>query len=425
MEKLLFQICLICLFRCLFCHYQPLRGLACGIAQSLTVGRRALIIGVSKQGAAFISGKGVQPLAIPYSRYLIGSLPWYSALMVSSILIAYLIGTHEEKRLQLPADSMLDMVLVAIPCGIVGARLYFVLMRLDQFAQNPISALFIWEGGIAVYGSILGGALGVFLYCKAKKRSFAALMDITAPGLALAQAIGRWGNYFNREAFGPVITAPGWQFFPFGVLIEENGAQVWHVAAFFYESMWDLGVFLVLWLVRKRMKRLGDLFLWYLALYGCGRFLVEQLRTDSLYVFGFRASQYLSLMVCVGVAAVFVARLFKQQKGLGFFSALVGCALAFARPLLADQAVGVGVTLALFAAALVLTFANRSRPRFALPWLIADAAVYLALLCLGFGQLWASPYFIYAGLSIPPYLAVPYACLARQVKENPPKEVEA
>ena len=93
-------------------------------------------------------------------------------------------------------------------------------------ALAVVSALFIWEGGIAVYGSILGGALGVFLYCKAKKRSFAALMDITAPGLALAQAIGRWGNYFNREAFGPVIQNPVWQFFPAGVLIDEGGAQV-------------------------------------------------------------------------------------------------------------------------------------------------------------------------------------------------------
>ena len=172
-------------------------------------------------------------MAIPYSRYIIGSLPWYSVLMVSGILIAFLLGVREEKRLGLPKDSMLDMVLIAVPSGIVGARLYYVLMSLDQFAQDPISVFYIWQGGIAVYGSIIGGAVGVWLYCRKRNRSFATLLDISAPGIALAQAIGRWGNYFNREAYGPVITHPAWQFFPAGVLISENGAQVWHVATFF------------------------------------------------------------------------------------------------------------------------------------------------------------------------------------------------
>jgi hypothetical protein len=179
----------------------------------------------SGHGPEGLPRKEATVLAIPYSRYVVGSLPWYSVLMVSGIFIAYLLGAREEKRIGLPKDSMLDMVLVAVPCGIVGARLYYVLMSLDQFAANPISALYIWEGGIAVYGAIIGGALGVFLFCRVKKRSFSALLDIAAPGLALAQAIGRWGNYFNREAFGPVITNPAWQFFPAGVLISENGAR--------------------------------------------------------------------------------------------------------------------------------------------------------------------------------------------------------
>ena len=160
------------------------------------------------------AGREAVILAIPYSRYLFGAIPWYSVLMVSGILAAYLLGVREEKRLGLAGDSMLDMVLVAVPCGIVGARLYYVLMSLDQFRDNPISALFIWEGGVAIYGAVIGGALGVFIHSRVKKRSFATLLDITAPGLALAQAIGRWGNYFNREAYGPVITNAAWRFFP-------------------------------------------------------------------------------------------------------------------------------------------------------------------------------------------------------------------
>ncbi|MDD3213284.1 MAG: prolipoprotein diacylglyceryl transferase [Eubacteriales bacterium] len=363
-------------------------------------------------------------MAIPYSRYIVGSLPWYSVLMVSGILIAYLLGTREEKRIGLPKDSMLDMVLVAVPCGIVGARLYYVLMTLSEFAKNPISILYIWEGGIAVYGSIIGGALGVYIYCRVRKRSFAALLDITAPGLVLAQAIGRWGNYFNREAFGPVITNTAWQFFPAGVQISENGAEVWHVATFFYESMWDWGVFLVLWALRKRVKRHGDVFLWYMVLYGCGRFLVEQLRTDSLYLFGYRVSQYVSLLICAAVAVVFIVRFAKKHHGVALAAVLCAGVLAFARPLLAQSAAGVAFTLALYAAGGVCLLLWHGAPRFAKFWLFADAAVYLAMLLLGLNGLWQSPYFVYAGLSVPPYLAIPYACLARELVQAKPAEVE-
>jgi len=350
-------------------------------------------------------------LAIPYSRYIFGSLPWYSVLMVSGIFLAYLLGTREEKRLALPKDSMLDMTLVAVPCGIVGARLYYVLMSLDEFTKNPISAFYIWEGGIAVYGSIIGGALGVWIYCRVRKRSFAALLDIAAPGLMLAQAIGRWGNYFNREAFGPIIANPSWQFFPAGVLIQENSALVWHVATFFYESVWDLGVFIVLWNIRKRMKRRGDLFIWYMALYGCGRFLVEQLRTDSLYVLGIRASQYLSLALCVATAAVFLARLARQKGDTLWVASLLGCALAFARPLLAQWSWGIVLTIVLYVSLVVCMLTNRKAPWLLKIWIAADLAVYVALLCFNLGALWRSPYFVYAGLSIPPYLALPYSRL--------------
>ena len=364
--------------------------------------------------------KGVIALAIPYSRYIIGSLPWYSVLMVSAILIAYLLGTREEKRLGLPQDSMLDMVLVAIPSGIVGARLYFVLMSLDQFIANPISTLYIWEGGIAIYGSLLGGALGVWIMCRVRNRSFASLMDITAPGLALAQAIGRWGNYFNREAYGPVIHNVNWQFFPAGVLIAEGNAQVWHVATFFYESMWNLAVFVTLWLIRKHVHKRGDLFLWYMVLYGSGRYLVEQLRTDSLYMFGFRASQYLSLLLILAVAAVFMARLIRVSKGSprAWTGALLCVVLAFLRPLAAQQLWSVILTFVVYTLCCISLFTDPAMPRFAKIWLIADAAVYLALQVFGVAGWWQSPYFLYAGLSIPPYLAVPYLRQARAAKQK-------
>ena len=357
-------------------------------------------------------------MAVPYSRYIIGNLPWYSVLMVTGILTAYLLGTLEEKRLSLPRDSMLDMVLVAVPSGIIGARLYYVVMQLDQFAANPITIFYIWEGGIAIYGSLIGGAVGVAIYCRVRKRNFASLLDITAPGLALAQAIGRWGNYFNREAFGPVITDPNWRFFPAGVVIDQGGVPVWHVATFFYESVWDAGVFLILWLCRKRMKRTGDTFLWYLVLYGCGRFLVEQLRQDSLYLFGFRASQYLSLVLCAIVAVVFLARIAKEIHGRASWGAMAAAALAFGRVLAPAGLWGTAPVIALYALCLWLLRPGENIPRFAFYWVLADLLVYVLLLFLQAGWLWQSPYFVYAGLSVPPYFAIAYAQLRRQSPPN-------
>lgn len=362
--------------------------------------------------------KGVVLVAVPYSRFIVGSITWYSVLIMAGILLAYFLGTREQKRLGLPKDTMLDVVLVSVPAGIVGSRVYYVLMKLDEFKSDPISVLYIWNGGVAIYGAVIGGVLAVYIYSRVKKIPMVSLVDIVAPGLVLAQAIGRWGNYFNREAFGPVITETFWQFFPAGVLISEGGAEVWHAATFFYESMWNLLVFAVLWLNRRRMKKRGDMFLWYLVLYGCGRFLIEQLRTDSLYVLGLRASQMLSLLLCVAVAAVFMARLYRSGKGRTFFAYLPVCVLAFLRPLLAAGLWGVILTIALYLAAAggLLLFTGKEN-RAALVWTGADLIVYLMLWIFGGQGLWQSPYFFYAGISVAVYLLWPYRALPREVPD--------
>ncbi len=362
-------------------------------------------------------------MAIPYSRYIIGGIPWYSVLMVSGILFAYLLGAREERRVGLPKDAMLDMVLIAVPFGILGARLYYVLMSLDQFAADPISVLYIWQGGIAMYGALLGGAAAVYIHCRIKRRSFLSLLDISAPGLALAQAIGRWGNYFNREAYGPVIQNASWQFFPAGVIIGDGMAQTWHVATFFYESMWNAAAFIVLWLTRKRMKQRGDAFLWYLALYGSGRFLVEQLRQDSLFAFGFRASQYLSLLLCFGVAAVFLYRQARKASGEALAASLLACAVPFARLLLPSDTLLSAIPLVLLLAAITCLLLAKPAPRFAMIWLVFDMTVSLFLLVFGLTWVWHSPYFIYAGLSIPLSLSIPYATLSGSKLPQPVSEV--
>ena len=245
-------------------------------------------------------------IAIPYSRFLIGPITWYSFLVITGIVLALIIGMREEKRKALAHDTMLDLSIVAIPCGVIGSRIYYVIMEWQQYATNPLSVFAIWEGGVAIYGAILGGALGVFIFCRIKHISFAIAVDIIAPGLLLAQAIGRWGNYFNMEAFGPVIEDTRLQFFPFGVQIWENGETVWHMATFFYESLWNACGFLTIMLVRKKLHRDGYVFFLYMLIYGFGRFIIERLRMDSLWFGGIRVSQAVSFLFCMISLAVFL-----------------------------------------------------------------------------------------------------------------------
>lgn len=292
--------------------------------------------------------EGREGLAIPYSRTIFQGIPWYSVLIVCGILVAVWLGGREEKRLGLPKDTAIDLALVAVPCGIVGARLYYVAMTWETFAANPISVLYVWEGGIAIYGAILGGTAGVLVYARRKRLPVLRLLDILIPGLLLAQAIGRWGNYFNMEAYGAEIRNPLFQFFPAGVLIPSAGGYTWHMATFFYESLWDLCGFCVLWAIRKGQRENGAIPLWYMLIYGSGRFIIEQLRVDSLYVGGLRASRALSLILCGLGAAVLLWRACKGQRQ-GYAPAVVGLAALIFRwyclenPWLYGAAMAVGI----------------------------------------------------------------------------------
>ena len=269
---------------------------------------------------------------------------WYGVLMALGILIAVWLTLKEGKRKRLTEDDILDMCLVIIPSGVVGARLYYVIFEWASYASNPIRALYIWEGGLAIYGAVIGGLLGMFIYSKVRKIRFLKLADCIAPGLVLAQAIGRWGNFFNQEAYGLPVTPemlaahPILGYFPISVAIEgthyfdkaictacataANGAHL-HLATFFYESAWCLIVFVVLWLTRKRVKHDGDTFFLYVLLYSLERTFVEGLRGDSLWIIkpsaagmtdGVRVSQALSFLLFVGVLAFFIIRAVREKK---------------------------------------------------------------------------------------------------------------
>ena len=254
---------------------------------------------------------------------------WYGVLMALGILIGVWLTLKEGKRKKLTEDDILDMCLVMIPSGVVGARLYYVIFEWASYASNPIRALYIWEGGLAIYGAVIGGLLGMFIYSRVRKIRFLKLADCIAPGLVLAQAIGRWGNFFNQEAFGLPISNGELMWFPFAVYIEGyhtfNGqpcSNPYHMATFFYESVWCLIVFIILWSCRKKFRHDGDAILSYAALYGLERMFVERLRGDSLYIIkpggaiaaGIRVSEMLSFILVVAIAAFFLIRHFKEKK---------------------------------------------------------------------------------------------------------------
>lgn len=244
-------------------------------------------------------------MSVPYSRYLIGDLPWYGILIMSGVIVAYFLAVHEQKRRHLPDDTIIDLVFLLIPLGIIGARLYYVCFNWNAFQDDFLSIFRIWEGGIAIYGAVIGGVIAILIFAFRRHLNPLALTDSIVPGLSLAQGIGRWGNYFNMEAYGREIVDPAWQFFPVGVLIPSINGSTWHMATFFYESCWDIAVFVILWFIlRKRSKVYGVVTLWYFILYGVGRYFIEGLRTDSLMLGSIRISQLLSLLLVLFSAVI-------------------------------------------------------------------------------------------------------------------------
>lgn len=245
----------------------------------------------------------------------IGSIKiyWYGILITSAILIGTLLAMREAQRQKLDPDHILNLVIVAIPAAFIGARLYYVVFEWERYAGNWGEIIAVWHGGLAIHGGLLGGLLAGIYYVKRQGLSFWQLADIVAPSIILGQAIGRWGNFFNQEAHGGVVSQEFISHFPHFI---QKGMYIqgqYHHPTFLYESIWNLSVFLFLiWYRRKPVKHRGRVFLAYLALYSTGRFFIESLRTDSLMLGPFRVAQLVSLsFILVAVLGLYYI---KQQE---------------------------------------------------------------------------------------------------------------
>ncbi|MDD5017688.1 MAG: prolipoprotein diacylglyceryl transferase [Eubacteriales bacterium] len=234
---------------------------------------------------------------------------WYGIIIAAALIVGVVLGVREGKRRGYRSEMIFDFLLIAIPLCIVCARIYYVIFKWSYYVSDPIKIFAIWEGGLAIYGAVIGGVIAAAIFLRWRRIPIGTMLDIAAPSIIIGQAIGRWGNYVNQEAHGIQIPYEmrALKFFPAGIkLTLEDGSIAWYYATFFYESMWNLLVFIALMIMRKKIKVRGGVFAWYALLYGFGRFFIEGLRTDSLYWGSIRVSQALSLILFVGGIAYLV-----------------------------------------------------------------------------------------------------------------------
>ena len=243
------------------------------------------------------------------------TINFYGLVIACGLLLAAWYGMKRAKTFGFTEDDILDGVLWVTPFAILCARAYYCIFSWESYADNPISLLYIWEGGLAIYGGVLGAAIGVTVLCLVKKLKLPALLDLVALGFLIGQSIGRWGNFFNREAFGAATES----FFRMGLLNIYTEEFEYYHPTFLYESVWNALGFVLLHFLSKRRKYDGQIALGYVAWYGLGRAMIEGLRVDSLYWGNFRVSQLLAAASCLIAVVVLVVLAFRPHDPAKMF----------------------------------------------------------------------------------------------------------
>ncbi len=227
---------------------------------------------------------------------------WYSVLLLIAVIVGISWFLKEGKKHNYPQDFLFNLCFWTIIFGFIGARAYYVIFNWSQYVHDPISIFKIWEGGLAIHGGLLAGFITIVVYCKKYKVRLFKIVDMAVPGIILAQAIGRWGNFFNGEAHGGVVLRSTLESFhiPDFIIDGMNINGIYYHPTFLYESLWCLLGFIILVLLRHyKYLKVGGLTAFYLIWYSVGRFFIESMRTDSLMLGGFKVAQIVSFVLFI------------------------------------------------------------------------------------------------------------------------------
>ena len=237
------------------------------------------------------------------------SIHYYGLVIACGLMLAVLYGCRRSKEFGIREDDLVDGVLWITPFAILCARLYYCVFSWNHYKDNPISVLYIWEGGLAIYGGVIGAVVGLLVFCRVKKLKVAALLDLVAIGFLIGQSIGRWGNFFNREAFGAETDF----FLRMGLYNSVTQMTTYYHPTFLYESLWNAAGFVGLHFLSKKRQYDGQIALGYAAWYGLGRAIIEGLRLDSLYWGAIRVSQLLAAVSCLTAVCVLLCLNFRTH----------------------------------------------------------------------------------------------------------------
>ncbi|BAP86203.1 prolipoprotein diacylglyceryl transferase [Paucilactobacillus hokkaidonensis JCM 18461] len=255
-------------------------------------------------------GTAINPIALKLGPI---QIHWYGVIIASAVIIALTLSVREGQRVGIESDNFYDYILWALPAAIIFARAYYVIFEWGYYSQHPAEIIAVWDGGIAIYGSLIGALLVMWFFCRSRSISIWIMLDVVAPTVILAQGIGRWGNFMNQEAFGKITSHAFLQdlHLPTFIINQMYISGAYRIPTFFYESCWDVLGFVVLIILRHRhhLFRQGEIFLSYVMWYSAGRFVIEGMRTDSLMIGNtIRVSQVLSVILFVGAIALFIIR---------------------------------------------------------------------------------------------------------------------
>lgn len=242
---------------------------------------------------------------------------WYAICILLGLILGVYLATKEAPRKKILQDDILDFILLAFPLSIIGARIYYVAFSWSEYKDNLLSVFAIWNGGIAIYGGLITGTLVLYFFTHHRFINTLDFLDVVAPSVMIAQAIGRWGNFFNQEAYGKAVE--NLDYLPAFIRDQMYIEGAYRQPTFLFESLWNLLGFGLICVLRRRTRlfKQGEITAFYMIWYGFGRLLIEGLRTDSLIFLGIRVSQWLSaLLILVGISMVVVRR---RQSSIPFY----------------------------------------------------------------------------------------------------------